>query len=410
MRKRYLRCLMWVTIVLALVLLPPLACSSGSTSGDQNEIVIGWLGDFTGAASAAMTPVYDGFMDYLAKAEKDGLMEAKPKVMIYDTRTEYGRTPVGYQRLKNAGAQLIVAANVYDINVLTSKLAADQMPAISGSALDSLLQDEWCYFLMSSLQEQTRLHMKYLVESEWDYEGEGRNPKVGLVGGDIAIGQDMKGAIEEFLADDPGKVDWKGARLAPISSTNWFAEALALKDCDYIVLGTVGPSTASFIRDARMSGYTNKIISGTASIPGYWNLVKAAVNADLLHDIYHVHVFPWVGDNPFNDEVTAALEANHPASYVEVESCQSAYPSGWAMGIWAVDILQRALEAADGGSPTGLQIRDAIASTDMEVEAWGNRWTLTEDNHVCARALMVFAWDVDQGKWVEDSDWILPEE
>lgn len=408
MRTKWVRGFIWVTLALALAVLPPLACSSNST--DKAEVVIGWLGDFTGSASTAMIPVYDGFMDYLDKAEEEGLLEAKPKVVIYDTRTEYGRTPVGYQALKNAGAQVMVAGNPYDLNVLVSKLEVDQMPAISSVALDSLLESDWCYFLMSPIQEQTRLQMKYLVEHEWDYEGTGRNPKIGLVGGDIAIGQNMRDAIEEFLADNPGKVDWKGARLAPISSTSWFAEALALKDCDYIVVGTVGPSTASFIRDARISGYTEKLMSGTSSIPGYWNLVKSAVNADLLYDVYHVHVFPWVGSNPFNDEVTAALQANHSASYAAVESDQSAYPSGWALGIWMVDVLQRALASVDGDPLTGLQIRNAMATTDMEVEAWGNRWTLTEDNHVCARSLMVFGWDVDEARWVEMSDWIMPED
>lgn len=398
------------TIALAcLVILLPLLIGCGGGGTDQKtEIVLGWIGDATGPAQSAIMPIFACLEDYLKKVDEENLLPGiRLKVITYDTRTDYGRVPVGYSQMKDRGADLLLIPNQGEIEVIATKLAGDKLPAITVSASQPLLGHDWVFFMGAALEDQVEVIMKWIVEN-WDYSGTSRNPKVGHVGTDSLVGASHRAGIDQYLAANPGKVDWLGHKASPVSTTSWAAEITPFMTADYVVISMVGPGTATYIKEARTKGLQAELISGTSSVPGYWNLIQSAVPANQLNDLYHMHYVPWVGDNPFAQGVEALIREYRSQSYADAQLNQASYQVGYAWGIWLVDIIQRAVDAVGLENLDGEAIREAIVNTDLVVEGWGNRWTLSEENHLCAPTMIMYKWSVEDSEWQTIGDWISP--
>lgn len=405
MRGR-LKVFMTFIMVAAICVVAPLSCG-GSTTTAGDVIHIGWLGDASGPAQAAMEPVRSGLLDYLAMAEEEGLLgDTEIKVSYYDTRTDYGRVPIGYNQLKNKGVDFMLIPNPSEIECILDRLEADKMPVMTSVSINSILDHPWVFCHMMLIEDQTDIIFKWITE-DWDYDAMGRNPKVAHVGSDSLSSISAQAQVDRFLAANPGVIDFKGARQAPMTATTWAGEVVFAQDADYVMTSMVATGTATFIKELRAKGSTAKLVSGTSSIPGYWNLIQSVVPAEQLGKTIHMHAIPWVGDGQFATEYRAGIAKYHTASYAEYEGGQSSYPTGWAVGIWLVDVVQRASEVGRENLD-GSKLRDLLEETDITLEGWGSPWKLSPEEHVCAKSGMLFEWKVDQAEWVAVSDWILP--
>ena len=96
-----------VVLVLLGVLLATVPGLVGcAKEGVRKEIVIGFMGDFTGPAAATCGELYKGITDYFRMVEEDDpILGVKVKIITYDTRMDYSRAPMGYEWLKGKGAE-----------------------------------------------------------------------------------------------------------------------------------------------------------------------------------------------------------------------------------------------------------------------------------------------------------------
>ncbi len=398
-------------VLVALLLVPVFGltgCSGGDTSAD--EIVIGFEGDLTGPAARAVTELYNGLSDCLRMAKDEGVMPGiKTRLVDYDTRTEYGRVPVGYQWLKNAGAQVMVVMSSMDLEVLASKYDEEHIPGVGMQGSEALRGNDWVFSMYTAGEAQGEAILQWIM-TNWDYDGEGRKPKVGHAGmSGIITSVSYQRGIDRFLDSNGDKFEWKGHKLAPVSTATWVNEIKALKDCDYIVCSMVGPGTALFTKEARERGYVGNLVSGMEAFPGYWELVRGAVPPSSLYGCYYSHYQPWWNDeNSFIADAKEAVTQYRSQSDADTMMRGTGYLAGWAMGVWLTDVITRAVENGGAGEVDGVAIRDALASTDMDVEGFGNTWETTADNHICGRTQRLYEWSVDDQDWLVCSDWILP--
>ncbi|MCX5998481.1 MAG: ABC transporter substrate-binding protein [Chloroflexi bacterium] len=117
--------------VLLAVLPCIVGCGGGATTG-ESVVTLGFLGDLTGAGSAAVSEVLYGFQDYLKMVEENGLLpEGKIDLTTYDTKSDSGRVLPGYVWLHGQGAQVVATVSGPDREAIIDKCRMRHPPLAS---------------------------------------------------------------------------------------------------------------------------------------------------------------------------------------------------------------------------------------------------------------------------------------
>ncbi len=185
MRRRRAGLAILVLLVALLAALPALAGCGGGGGGEEIVIKLGVLADFTGTAGSAMQPTIQAFEDYLQKVvpNSDNPLPDGVKVEFthFDTQLNYSKTTPGYLELKSRGVDLMIVMNAQDRELLVDRPDDDGMPTIGTMGLQSMLANDWMLTTWSPIQSQGEVEMLWIMD-DWDYEGQGRSPKVGHLG------------------------------------------------------------------------------------------------------------------------------------------------------------------------------------------------------------------------------------
>jgi ABC-type branched-subunit amino acid transport system substrate-binding protein len=408
MSQRLVRTAALILLGVLLVTLPGLAGCAGE-EGKVPEIVIGVLSDYTGPAAYACTQLIDTFQDYFRMVEEeDPIPGVNIRFVTYDMRTDYSRVPPGYVWLKTKGAMLMAIIHPTSAQMLAPRAEEDQIPLVGGGVAIDLCINEWVFSMYATNEVQIEAILMWITDT-WDYDGKGRNPKVGHVGYSgytTTAGYDT--GIAAFLEAHPGEIDYVGTEAPPTGTTSWAGEVSKLKDCDYIVMTCVGPGVPSFIKEARARGYTGAFLSGTEAIPGFMKSIRTAVSSDQLYGLYHMGYWPWWNDDvPYINDLKEAIQEYHSDEAEELLK-ESGPLTGWGFGMYVAEAIRRAVEEVGAENVDGAAIRDALAETNMTVQGFGNTWSFTETNHCCCLAQRAYEYLPEEDDWVAVSDWIMP--
>ena len=403
MSRRLVRTVALVLLGVFLATLPGLDGCAEEEAGIQ-EIVIGYEGDWTGPAASGAEEYGGAFLDYFRMIEEENpIPGVKLKVVTYDTRSDYSRIPIGYVWLKGQGMDVFYAPSPADVEINAARLAEDEIPAFGTTSLESVRNDEWCFWVFDTFEAQTEAVLKWILDT---WEGE-EKPKIGLAGWiGLSTTAGPERGLDLYRAAHPDDFEYAGAQKAPLGSVVWAVEVDRLMDCDYIFQGCVGAGIPSFIKEARLRGYEGKIVACNP-LAGFWNLARQAAPADLLYDVYHVHSMPWTTDYPFATEARELGLKYHSQDWVDNAMQQSSYTAGAIFGPFIAEIIRNAVEEVGAENVDSAAIRDAAESFELDLTAkgFGNVWRLSPDNHVCCTTYMMFEWDVEQEKWVGITDW-----
>ena len=410
MSRRTIKVLTVVLVGLLLATLPGLAGCGGGTAPGKSAVTLGFLGDFTGPGSGAVSQVFYGFQDYVRMVEETNLVpEGKIKLITYDTRTDAGRVVPGYVWLQGQGAQVVATVSSPDREAIIDKCTQDKVPAIGLQGSTKLMPNKWAFALLAPQEAQAEALMMW-INSTWDYTGTGRKPKVALVGAIFATTEYYAKSLESYAAANADKFDWVATVRTPLGQTAWASESAKVMTCDYVILTIIGASVPSFLKESRDRGYKGKFLSGMEAFPGFWELVVNAIAVQYRSDCYFTHMMPyWTEPGEFVDTMKEYINKYRTPSQVQDMSYGTGYISGWATTVYAVDAIKRAMDAAGAGvSPDGDTLRDAFAATNLTVPQWGNTWVVTANNGCLAREAKVFKYDTVKLDWYPISDWFLP--
>jgi len=416
MRKAVIKKVSLVFISLLLVCLAGLVGCGDDKKTGTSEITFGFLGDLTGPGAYAVGEVYYGLRDYFRMVDNDNpIPGVKAKVITFDTRSGYTRVPPGYEWLKGQGAGVIGVISGPDTVMLLDKFESDKIPSTGMSSTSELQGHPWNFALYSTPDGQQEAQAEVLLEwvmDNWDYQAEGRSPKIGHAGlAGFRTSDTYQIGVDRILAAYPDKFEWAGFQRAPMGSSDWTLEVIKLIDCDYIVLSMYGTSSVSFAKQARLRGYEGGLLSGMEAFPGYWQLVRTAVPADDLYDCIYAHYIPTSNDpGSFMTEVWEYAVKYHSEAEANSLMAGTGYPSGWAWGLWVTDAIRRAAEAVGAENVDGTAMREALASTDTEMvsKGLGNDWKIDQSNGVfwCAETQRIYEWSITEEVWISTGDWV----
>jgi ABC-type branched-subunit amino acid transport system substrate-binding protein len=124
-------------------------------------------------------------IEYVARYynENDLIPGVELKVVNYDTKYDPARDIPGYEWVRERGAQIIITPLSSTAEVLKPFLERDQVVLFSCASTPTLVEDPGWIFCKDPPQSAwIKALLKWISEEHWDYESEGRKPKVGAAG------------------------------------------------------------------------------------------------------------------------------------------------------------------------------------------------------------------------------------
>lgn len=395
---------MVVVLLFTLVL-----CGCGGGEKGTNTVILGWLGDQTGASSGAFNEVMMGMKDYLAEMEATNpILGVNIKIIPYDTRLEYGRLAVGYQWLVGQGTDLVLGYLPNTSAVLQADLAEDKIPIYSFVAYPTTMDAQWVYSYMYTSELEGRAMMDYLVNVWWPSKNKGRPLKVANVGnpGWDVTAQYRKG-FNTALAENPGKAVYIEVG-GDVAQTAWASEVFAVKDCDAILLTTSGTSTGTFLKEAALRGYTGQIVASSNSVLGIWSLVTSLVPKSNLDGMLIPHFYPlWSDDTSYVDYLDEMLAKYRPSEVAKLKE-GTTWLSGWLTACMAAEAVRDAADKVGAKNVDGSAMNDALLALNMKIEGMPDI-TLANSgtHHVFQPYFRLIKYNAAQDEWTTASDWFL---
>lgn len=381
MGKSVTRILLFVLLAGLLVALPVVSGCGGGTK-ETSEVIIGWLGDETGVSAGPFKEVRYGVEDYLKVMEKTNpIPGVSIKVLVYDTRLDVGRVPTGYQWLKGKGMDVLFhwSPNSYSLTLNDQK--DDAIASFATTTSIAAQESGWLYAWGVSETDQGKWIAQAMVD-DWDSAAKGRIVKVGYVSlADVTSARDCRKGIEEWIAANPGKMDYKAVE-ATSSQTQWAGEYNTLKDRDVIIFGTQPSGSATFIKEMRSRGYTGRLQATAFSFLSGLTLVKSVCGKDLLDGIGVPHAYPTFSeaeDVPFVKQIKDALYEIRPSDANTLKG-GTTWVSGWIYGFVLSEAIRQAAATVGADKVDAAAIHDAfnnfdakLPGTDIELKIVGNK-------------------------------------
>src|SRR4030042_942542 len=163
----------------SIMLAVPGLVGCGDKEAGTEDITIGILGDFTGAASSGCTALANGMQDYFRMTnEENPIAGIRLKLITYENRLDYARNPGGYQWLVGQGAKTIMVIRNTDFEMLVDKFERDKIPCFGSMGSLALRNHDWVYMMPPITQRYAPLIVQWILE-DWQ---ETRLPLVGHVG------------------------------------------------------------------------------------------------------------------------------------------------------------------------------------------------------------------------------------
>jgi len=396
--------------LLAVLMAVPLLGGCGGEKEKVRKIVIGVLGDQTGPSALANSEVIGkGLKDYLRMIEEtDPIPGVKLEIVTYDTRLEFARVPIGYEWLKGKGARLLVHW-VPQFNAMTARdQARDKIPSFTFTMITEALKEEWAFSLSVTPYLEMEAAMDYILGT-WNYQARPGGPVVGYLGesGRPVCIEQLQGLKDVAQAKPHKPYQIKDAAV-PGGTTAFAGEVQRLKDCDIIVFGTTGPSSAAFLRDLGERGYQGMVIGATNAVLGLWTLIKTAVPGEHLDGLRVMHAqLLFTDESTWVDEIEQALLRYRPGEAGTLKR-GTTYMSGYEFGLILTDVVRRAVAAVGAENVDGTALRQALETIDITTPGRGEALKCHGGERLLYRMFRLVEYRLAEDDWFAITDWFLP--
>jgi hypothetical protein len=324
MNKKTGKLVLVMLVIASLMALPLLSgcAEEGNGNGENREIVIGTLLDFSGPAGVEgrrSATFWEDMARYIN--EEDPIPGITLKMISYDNEYDPAKTMIGYRYLLDRGAMAIMGQYPHDAEILKSRLARDKVPMyISGPSENSIDPPGWVFAISAPNREQISLALQWLSAEGWDYEAMGRKPKIGIFGWNDTHSLERVRAAKEWVQNNPDEFEWMGEEIGPMGTVSWLAEATRLKDADYLIMAAFGSGLITFVNEARAIGFKGDFIIGWAQVSHWEAILEGCGSENLDGTIFPSEQPLWFEENLPSVYVRTVVEKYHPDMVTEMLS------------------------------------------------------------------------------------------
>lgn len=375
---------------------------------EKVTITIGELTDFTGPAASALTPCSWALHDVAEYINEEGLIPGvELEVISYDTKHSSDRFVPGYEWLRDQGAQVIVCSPPAYAEANKARAEMDKIPIVCFVASLALVEPPgWVFCLPPLKADKARTLVEWISESDWDYQTEGRIPKIGVVGIAIPPATDEAEAVEAYCQAHPDKFDYVGSYLAPYGTMTWATAVAALEDCDYVYISPIGGTMpATFISQFRAAGCTAKFI-GTASITAYLGVIEGKVGWEALDGTLTTSTHAWwTYEAPAIDLAKQLLFEYHPKEAYDTIRSGIGALSGAVWAQYFFEMVKAIVEEMGAENFDGQAFYDTAITTTIQLENLPEV-TFTNTDRIGSNSMDIWEWSAAEMDLVRVSDWL----
>lgn len=398
-----------IACFLALALIAVLGAGCGD-DGDGGEvtIVIGEVTDLTGSASTACVPVHYATEDVLKYFNEQGFIPGvELKLVTYDTSYQPAKDVPGYEWCKERGAEVIITSLPTTGEVLKAFADKDKVVQLALGNTEPMIEPPgWTLCCAAPMEEQVTTLLKWISEEHWNYEAEGRLPKMGLVQWAAAVGIAFEKGFTKYINAHQDEFEFVDVILAPPGTMGYGPEADAVKDCDYIVAPTlVG---GALIRDYLARGYSGATFCAGMSAGSFRGFFVKMVGWEKLDGFLTMEMCRQQGEEQYPMVALPydLLRKYHTASEAEeLISAGTGYTAAFTTIYPLFQILQEAIAEVGAENFNGQAYYDAALDFEVQYEGFP-KWYYTETVRYLVHDLAVYEWSAATEGVVRKSDWL----
>ncbi len=294
----------------------PVASSEPTIVNERVIITIGNHTDLTGVAANAMSVITMALKDTADYYNEQNLIPGVTiKVIDYDNQYDPSKDMVGYEWLKQNGADVIFSGVAATGLTLKPILEDDKTVMIMMSPnTDAFVPPGWVFALGNALyEEQIYTLLDWIANNDPDFPTD-RPAKIGGAMFGESAGIAILTAAEEYAEANPEEYEWVDGFLTDFKFI-WQAEAELLKDCDYVFPTVPPPPFVTAYQDVDGKG---KFL-GTDAHVAFMGMVGKADLWEAMDGMYVVRPFSWwTDDGVYMDLTRDILNENHTDSADEI--------------------------------------------------------------------------------------------
>jgi len=407
MSRRSALCAVCCLVMLLVVTLPCFGC--GEDGEKKRVIVIGHISDMTGAAAPAMVNVNYALEDQVKHINDTGALPGvELKVITYDSRYDPSRAIPAYDWCRSKGAEVIVCGLPPILEVLKAFADRDGFPLFSLPCSESLTDPPGWVFTMNAPTTSTlKTLCQWISENDWDYQTEGRKPRIGSAVWDETYGIDCTRGIEQYAKDHPDEFEYVVGARVPMGTVNWDAEVQKLKGCDYVFIPATGMGTITFVNQYRDKGGKATFLGNDAQ-PAYRGLVVDSCGWDKVNGMLNSYSVLWWNDPvPVIELANELLSEYHPGMVEDIIHEGGGYIGAFQELYCCLDILQEAVKEVGPEEFDGQAIYNTAVGFKATWEGYAE-WSFTETRRYSVDYLTIYEWSAQHQDMVRKIDTWIP--
>lgn len=397
------RCAFVVMLILVVISGFSLGCGKETTKV-EGTVKIGFVTDLTGPLQSMTKNLVNPMEDAVKYVnEEASVLEGLKFEIVYgDQASNDSLNVTVYNQLKEQGCQIILCTTAPWADTVKGFAENDEIVILSLAASEYQIDPPgWVFVVTSPVYGQVQTMLKWVHDEDWDYDAEGRIPKVGIVVWDESYETEMVRAVEDYTDENPEEFDLGAAIVTPLLTSTFTSQIEQVKNCDYIFIPQIGMAPAQFVKEFRDKGYTAKFL-GTDALTGYKSLMVGMAGWSYIDGTLTGGTSPyWTDDNPIIDEAWASLQANHSdaQSLRDISYC-STYPTAKAV----MELLAKVVKDKGSADITGQDIYDAAVKFSSDLEGETRQFSNTD--RIWRDSLAIYEWRAADQDLYRISDWL----
>jgi len=358
----------------------------------------------TGPASPALVPINYALDDLANYYNTEGLIPGvQLEVAAYDGMYDPARILPGWEWVKARGAKVVCTALPPATVTLAPFAEKERTPVFSLTSSTG----PWIFCGNVATYYEVKTILKWVAENDWDYQTEGRVPKVGFAGWQESYAIECRDGLRDYCNDHPDQFEWGGGFLAPMGAATWSGELQQLKTCDYVMPPTTGIGMVTFMKEFRVAGYTAKFI-GTDAHAAYESLAADWCSWDYLNGMRTVQISRfWNESYPMVDLAKQLIQERHAAEYDNIIEAGVGYIGGFTQFYAFYEILADAVEEVGAENFDGQAFYNAAIEYEVTWEGF-EKFDYTETKRNLPNDVGLFRWSAQDQDIVRELPGWLP--
>jgi branched-chain amino acid transport system substrate-binding protein len=350
--KTRVRC----SAILAAVVLAVSACGGPGAAGGASDgpIKVGILADLTGATADVGTPYNQGMLDYIDWRNADGGIEGRK---IEPDSNDYAyKVPAAeelYKRYVSEGSVVIQGWGTSDSEALRGKVAADELPFMSGSLSDIMAdpaESPYTFVPFATYNDQMR------VAIDWIAKDAGGPAAVAVFHIDSPAGSGPFQAAQEWVSEKKYPLTLEPY---PMPDASTFVALLAKareQGAKYVVVQHVSTPAAQVAKDLFAQGGGMRMVCLSICADEFF--VQTAGQDAAEGQVMINPVSPPSVERPGHRELADYLESKGKS----LDDQNVHYVQGW----FTMHVMSLGIEKVlkDGQELTGANIKKALEELD----------------------------------------------